>query len=519
MNNEIDSQDNILTKLVSVLLTVIFLIFSFFKGMPFTWKLSAKLLEVFNSEIAQPKVDTLIVLWRATLILGLLLLIQSLFWAHKEAGKFETSIIPRIYELTANVVIIIGSIALILLFHFKCSLETTTQSLAGFVVFNVWLLLVLIVKGILFFLSAKTLKLPRLVPAMVLVAAFVCVCAFFTLRPMKKVGYENYSDDLSHIEERVEDKAVNSLNSTVSVDDTIYAILVNPSSENNTVRDLMRISKNGETERLDGGCAGNVTNYQNTIFYVRYAVQTTLCSLNVKDQSRDEFSADDVSEDLKYLFLNQQFRLLSVRGEHLYFSVEVYKENIDGLNEISDEIWRIKVSNGKMDKSSLEKYAWNCKSFSSHIKVCYQNLQYYYPGYHTEHLIFYNAERKISIGREPYSSSELGIEEKWSRNYDLFHISSGSGLKKEAYNHVEKALAYNVYKGVFYYALLEGSELQIYKDDLDLASPVLIDKYEVDVTGALRYEEDCKLLISDSYLLFLHRNSSEYRDVFEVSTL
>ena len=500
-----ESNGAAVTKVLSVLAALYLLIMNLAQGVLFPYKFTSGLYGMFYEEVFTHKVHFLYIIMIIVPAVAVLLLIMSIVFSRINTKNEKINAAAPVYEIIGTAMLLIADAVYVLSFINKCALNPVWKEAWFFLIVNAYLAAALIFRIVALSRSKTKTGILAMIPG-IIISSIVLVAFALLLGAMNSVrtGFENYRADLKKMDERFETDASNSLYSGVTIDDTVYAVCEVPLFENDRSAKFVRIEKDGTLEVLDDGylVEGCVAKYENTVFYGKFKPDSEytfmIVSLDTETMTQDVFNANHVSEDRRYLFGSYTW-ILGVRDNYLYLAD--YEKN---------EIWRVKISKGLIDKQSLELYAWGVKEDS--FKVCYSNLDDLDQSgnWPWNWVRFENGDTDIEITVKRRKSSELGIDEGFSEVY-LNDVSVVQKNQVTGTNKVANAIDVNIYNGGIYYAVIENGQLAFYKTDLGFNETVLLAQFDVDAAEAYREASSSTLVVSDSYLVFF--NSKEYRIV------
>ena len=500
-----ESNGTAATKVFSVLAALYLLIRNLACGVLFPYTFTSGLYGMFYEEVFTYKFHYLYLLMIIVPSVAAVLLIMAIVFSRINTKNEKLKGAAPVYEIIATAMLLIADAVYVLFFINKCALNPGWKEAWLFLLVNVYLAAVLIYRIVASFRSKTKTGVFAMLPGIIISAvAFVVFFLLFGAMNSVRTGFENYRADLKKMDERFEMDASNSLYSGVTIDDTVYAVCEVPLFENDRSAKFVRIEKDGTLEVLDEGyiVQGCVAKYENTVFYGKYKPDAEytfmIVSLDTETMTQDVFNANHVSEYRRYLFGSYTW-ILGVRDNYLYLAD--YEKN---------EIWRVKISKGLIDKESLELYAWGVKEDA--FKVCYSNLDALDQSgtWPWNWVRFENGGSEIKITVNRRKSSELGIEAGFSEVY-LNDVSVVQKNQVTGTNMVTNAIDVNIYNGEIYYAVIENGQLAFYKTDLGFNETVLLAQFDVDAAEAYREVSRSTLIVSDSYLVFF--NSKEYRIV------
>ena len=499
-----ESNGAAVTKVLSVLAALYLLIMNLAQGVLFPYKFTSGLYGMFYEEVFTHKVHFLYIIMIIVPAVAVLLLIMSIVFSRINTKNEKINAAAPVYEIIGTAMLLIADAVYVLSFINKCALNPVWKEAWFFLIVNAYLAAALIFRIVALSRSKTKTGILAMIPG-IIISSIVLVAFALLLGAMNSVrtGFENYRADLKKMDERFETDASNSLYSGVTIDDTVYAICEVPLFENDRSAKFVRIEKDGTLEVLDDGYLVQrcVAKYENTVFYGTYKPEAeysfTIVSFDTETMTKDVFNANHVSEELRYLF-GVYTRIIGIRDNYLYL-----------INPEKYEVWRVKISDGLIDKQSLERYAWGVKE--DELKVCYKNLesleQWNWPW---SWVRFENGDSDIEITLNRRKSSELGVDEGFSEVY-LNDVSVVKKNQVAGTNMVTNAITVNIYNGEIYYAVIENGKLAFYKTDLGFNETVLLAQFDVDAAEAYREASSSTLVVSDSYLVFF--NSKEYRIV------
>ena len=493
-------EDTYVTKAFSLCAALYLLIANLAKGVLFPYKFDQILVQVFHQEVFTYKLRFLFVFMIIVTSLALIMLIISIAFSKLSYKADERKVSAVCYEIAACVMLITASVIYYLGFRNECAFTTTLKGSWMFIAVNIWLLFATGYKISIIVRSKAKTVIKFLIPGIV-IAAFCVAASMFVLSPvfLATSGYDNYKRDLRKIDDRFEIEGSNSLHGGVVVDDMIYAVVGFPVEDDRDITRFVSIDEDGTIEVIDDHfiLPRNVAKSGDTVFYSKYNYKEDngfmIGIYDTRTGTQDVFNANHVSSDRKSLFGNYT-SLLGVRDNYLYLA----ERDID-------EIWRVRIRDGQLDRESFERYAWGIQK--NYLNVCYSNLEKWNDTESPWKWILYSdVDNDIDIQQFRIYSSELeeDIGDREIYLNEIWAKPKGNVMGGRKINHV---IAANIYKGDVYYAVIENGLLTIYRTDPALEEQEFLGQFETDVEYTYRYSFDARIIVSDSYLVFFN-----YRD-------
>ena len=389
-------------------------------------------------------------------------------------------------SLTASILVVLYHIyyTLIMYGYFRC--EFVFKSVFSYLYIGVGIFFFGVAIFCLrhFYRIKDKMKTCYVIPAVIAVVVGIATM-FITLSDFtKEKGYTNYLNDRFPVNVVCENDQFNSMNQAVVIGDNVYCI-ARPFTTG-AKWEILKISKDGSTEVLDSSdfiVTDILVNNGNDIYYRKEIRENeyALCVLNVVTGNINVHTADEVSPEYERV-INDMNSMFGVRDNKLFF------------NAFGPEggVWTVELTDGDIDISSLEKYAWDTM-LAGYDTTCFYNMFIHgqnYGDYHGSLVVDGRAFYK-----EYYATGSWGIV-----SYDYER-----GYNKNSCDHIENISAFNVYNGKVYYVKYEESSYHLYRADLDFSSQVLIGEF----TAPEDEDAYINLIVSDTYIVFINGNQIE----------
>ncbi|MBO4638022.1 MAG: hypothetical protein J5685_12880 [Clostridiales bacterium] len=498
-----ETRDNVITKIISILASAWILLITASNGMPFMYGIKEALLVIFfDKNILEPKIKAIVPILICACALTIVSLIISLLFFYK-----GSKILPSLFtEVIACLIFVTGSALFFILFFNAGATISDRTGAAVLLLIDLWFLIVLIFKAVRFFNADKkmcTCRKNAIFSAVPVILVFIIVSVCSVVKYSVKAGYENYLHDLRSIDVPFDSNGYNSLSSSVTINDTVYGVVFLPEQEHHEYV-LAKIGKDGETEVIDNGVIEenhlisilrqNVAAYNETVFYAKSEwfgfseePTTVIACYDTRNGQRFEISAGDVPREQSHVFGNYT-HILGIWDGYLYLD-----------ESSSHEIWRVRIGDGLIEKDTLQKYLWGYSR--NPLAVCYKGLLYCdntlggWPG-------TVGLESGDSTVHTYYETSSEDLSYSGVSLRDVRRYSVHVKLPENADATIHDIIALNIYNGELYYATIDGDVISIMRSDLSLSSPELIDSYEVNGGEVNYYFSTNRLMVSDTYLVF-----------------